>query len=68
MAHDEKDYIDENGNYVFMLRSSEWENHLMEMEDIEMRERNGQENDEEVDGSMTISLRKRFIKEENYLY
>jgi hypothetical protein len=54
--------------YVFMLWISEWEQHLIEMEDIERRERSGKESNEEQDGSITVSLRKRYIKEENYLY
>jgi hypothetical protein len=51
-----------------MLSASEWEEHLIEMENIEMKERSGKKGDEVLEGSMTVSLRKRYIKEENYLY
>ena len=65
---DVKDYLDENGKYVFMLCSSEWEEYLIEMEEIERRERSGEKTNEEPEGGMTVSLRKRFIREETFLY
>ena len=53
--HDVKDYLDEKGECVFMLWASEWEEHLIEMEEIEERERSRKKSDEEPKGGMTVS-------------
>ena len=45
---DVKDVLDEKGEYAFMLQASEWEEHLIEMKEIEERERSGKKSDEET--------------------
>ena len=75
--HNKEDLLDDNGDYVFMLEASEYEEHLIEMEEIEagkIHETNenmcddSESSDEEPDGCMTISVRKKLILEKNYIY
>jgi hypothetical protein len=77
VEHNKEGFLDETGEYIFMLEASEWEEHLIEMQEIQagkFRETNetmhddSESSDEEPDGCMTIDIRKKLILEKNCVY
>jgi hypothetical protein len=78
VEHNKEGFLDETGEYIFMLEASEWEEHLIEMEEIQagkvsnMKDKKmydeNESSDDEPESCMTASVRKKLILERNYVY